>query len=354
MSNSQWAIHGHEMSVELLQKAISSQAGPRHAYLFLGPRHVGKSTVAQTFAKALLCSATANNTIDNTMPQSNPCGVCRSCKLIASGNHPDFQLIQPLNKDGNPDRENGLLRVEQASQIIQDASLSPLNSRYKIFVIQEMHSAHPSFANKLLKTLEEPPAYVILCLTAPDRASVLPTIASRCQILELRALPASTIETVLCNEWNVDAAQASLIARISNGRLGWALEQLADKKSLEKRAADLETLQKLTKAGRVERLAFAAELATKRNNKQLFGLLELWMLWWRDVMLAQSGCVDSCCNVDKRAEILHYAQAIPQHIVQQYIHTLRRIESYLRHTTSLRMALDVVLLQLPRIAADPE
>lgn len=348
MSKNRWAIHGHEMNVELLQKAMSSQTGPRHAYLFFGPRHVGKSTLARTFAKALLCSAT----VDDTKPKSSPCGECRSCKLITSGNHPDFQLIQPLDKEGNPDRENGLLRVDQASQIIQDASLSPLNSRYKIFVIQEMQSAHPSFANKLLKTLEEPPAHVILCLTAPDRASVLPTIASRCQILELRALPASTIEMVLCNEWNVDAAKASLIARLSNGRLGWALEQLADKKSLEKRAVDLEKLQWLTEAGRVERLAFAADLATKRNNKQLFGLLELWMLWWRDVLLAQSGCIDSCCNVDKSAEILRYAQTIPQHIVQQYIHTLRQIESYLRHTTSLRLALDVALLQLPRIPAE--
>lgn len=337
-----WNIYGHERTVDLLQKTLQLSGGPRHAYLFLGARHVGKSTVARTFAKAMLCEEDV---------AQKPCGVCRPCRLIDSGNHPDFQLIQPRDKDGNPDRENGLLRVEQAAHIIQDSVLSPLNSRYKIFVIQEMHQAHPSFANKLLKTLEEPPAHVIFCLTAPDRASLLPTIVSRCQVCELRALPLETIESALRSDWQVDADEARLLARLSTGRLGWAVEQLDNKNMLQKRQDDLETLYQLTRAGRVERLAFAEKLSSVRNDRQLFGMIELWVLWWRDVLLAQSGYMDACCNVDKQAEILQHAQAIPQQIVQQYIHTLQRIESYLRHTTNLRMALDVALLQLPRVTA---
>lgn len=344
MDRNNWSIYGHETAVGLLQRAVSPEFGPRHAYLFLGPRHVGKRTLAQTFARALLCT---NNDTTNAVP----CGACRPCKLMDSGNYPDFQQIQPLDKDGHVDLENGQLRAHQASQIIQDAALSPLNGRYKIFVIQEIQNANPTFANKLLKTLEEPPDHVILCLTAPDRESLLPTIVSRCQILELRALSPATIESALIDRWKVDAAKAKLLAQLANGRLGWAVQQLADKNALEKRDADLVLLQNLAAAGRVERLAFAADLATKRNNSQIFTMLELWLLWWRDVLLAQSGMVEFCCNVDKVQEISAYAQAIPQQIVQQYIHTLRQVETYLRHTTNLRLALDVILLQLPRIPA---
>lgn len=346
MGKPNWAIYGHETTVDLLQKTLHPESGPRHAYLFLGARHVGKSTMARTFAKALLCLSTADDA-----PQQRPCNECRACRLIDSGNYPDFQLIQPLNKDGKADRENGLLRAEQAGQIIQDSVLSPLNGRYKIFVIQEMQKAHPSFANKLLKTLEEPPEHVIFCLTAPDRVSLLPTIVSRCQVLELRMLSPTLIENTLRDAWQVDAEQASLLARLSNGRLGWAVEQLADKNVLQKREESLETLYQLAESGRVERLAFAEKLSAARNDRQLFGMLELWILWWRDVLLAQSGCLDACCNVDKQPKIEQYAQAVPQQIVQQYIHTLQRIESYLRHTTSLRMALDVALLQLPQVPA---
>lgn len=354
MGKSNWPIYGHETIVALLQKTLHSQSGPRHAYLFLGARHVGKSTVAHTFAKALLCDTTKDAATDaaaNDPQAQRPCNTCRPCRLLDSGNYPDFQLIQPLDKDGNPDRQNGQLRAEQAAQIIQDSVLSPFNGRYKIFVIQEMQQANASFANKLLKTLEEPPAHVIFCLTAPDRASLLPTIVSRCQICELRMLPSATIEAALRDKWQVEADQASLLARLSNGRLGWAVEQLADKNVLQKRNDDLDTLCRLIEADRVERLAFAEKLSAARSDRQLFGMLETWILWWRDVLLTQSGYMEVCCNVDKQAEILQHAQAVPQQIVQRYIHTLQRIESYLRHTTNLRMALDVALLQMPRVAA---
>jgi len=342
MGENNWSIHGHETAVGLLQKAASPEVGPRHAYLFLGPRHVGKRTLAQTFARALLCA-------NNGTASAVPCGACRPCKLMDSGNYPDIQQIQPLDKDGKVDLDNGQLRAHQATQIIQDAALSPLNGLYKIFVIQEIQSANPTFANKLLKTLEEPPGHVILCLTASDKESLLPTIVSRCQLLELRALSPETIESALTERWKVDASKAKLLAQLANGRLGWAVQQLSDKNALEKREADLQLLQNLTASGRVERLAFAADLANKRNNNQIFTMLELWLLWWRDVLLAQSGMIEFCCNVDKQQEILGYAQAIPQQVVQQYIHTLRQVETYLRHTTNLRLALDVILLQLPRI-----
>lgn len=341
-----WPVYGHEWAVHLLQRTLDPQAaGPRHAYLFLGPPQVGKSTLARSFAQALLCSA----------EQSRPCGVCRACGLVARGSHPDFRLVQPLDKpldkEGVADRVNGMLRGEQATELIQEAALRPMEAQRKVFVIQEAHTANPTFANKLLKTLEEPPDHVILLLTALDRGSVLPTIVSRCQVLELRPLPVPVIERALTEGWQVETEEAALLARLANGRLGWAVTQRADREGAGRRHAQLEQLRQLIAANRVVRLDFAEQLAAGRDNQQLFAMLELWAGWWRDVLLAQTGCLDACCNIDQRSVLARQAAALSPLAVRDYLYTLQRLDGYLHHTVNTRLALDILVLRLPHTTA---
>ena len=171
-------VVGHQWAVNLLQNSIQHDT-LRHAYLFVGAAQLGKSTLVRSFAQSLLCT--------KAVP-GHACANCRSCHLLQSGSHPDFILVPPTDRHGQPDRENGLHRAEQAADIIRQALLHPMEGRYKIFLIQDAHRAHISFANKLLKTLEEPPPHVVLCLTAQDRSALLPTIVSRCQVLALRPL----------------------------------------------------------------------------------------------------------------------------------------------------------------------
>ncbi len=340
-----WPVYGHHWVVELLQQAtapaasVTSSGGPRQAYLFLGPRQIGKSTLVRAFAQAMLC----------THAQQRPCGACRACRLLARGSHPDFRIIQPVDKNGDPDRLDGTLKVEQAAEIIHDVPLRPVEGRYKLFLIQDAHSANDSFANKLLKTLEEPPEHVVICLTALDRAGLLPTIVSRCQVMELRPLDRVTVAQALMHGWQAEASQAELLARLANGRLGWAVEQLQEPARQRSRVEQLETLWRLINDSRIERLAFAEQLSANRNNQQLFALLELWTTWWRDIFLTQSGCRDACSNVDQPAELERQAQALAPTVVQHYLQTLSHIEGYLHHTVNTRLALDVLLLQLPHI-----
>ncbi|MBI3960899.1 MAG: hypothetical protein HY328_18975 [Chloroflexi bacterium] len=334
-----WPVVGHQWAVELLYPlAQNGGSGPRHAYLLLGPPQIGKSTLAWAFGGALLCTSSG----------TRPCGNCRSCQLMAKGGHPDMRLVQPTDREGNVDRANGMLRVEAAEAIVHEAMLRPLEAKYKYILIQDAHRANDSFANKLLKTLEEPAAHVILCLTANDRAELLPTIVSRCQTLELRPLPVELIAHSLESRGAADATEAQLLARLSNGRFGWALAQLQGKQNREQREEDLRSLWQLTRASRVERLAFSQSLSGNRENERLFGLLALWTGWWRDVLLAQAGCLDACNNIDHQAEIQRDAQSCAQVDVQAFLYTLRRVEGYLRHTVNTALALDVLLLQLPR------
>lgn len=342
-SESMWPIVGHRWAVHLLRRSLQT-TGPRHAYLFLGPPQVGKRTLARVFAQSLLCTAPG--------PNQRPCGECRACRLTARDGHPDLQWVQPLDRDGVVDRANGMLKVEQAAGIIHDAALRPLEGRYKVFIIQDAHTANDSFANKLLKTLEEPPEHVVLLLTALDRSSLLPTILSRCQVFELRPLPTEQVAQALVERWQVAPPQADLLARLANGRLGWAVDQLDDADGMGRRQTQLEQLLRLVAANRIERLDFAEQTASGRNNHALFAMLELWTTWWRDVLLAQVGCLEACSNIDQQAEIARQATALTPQQVRDYLLTLHRIDGYLHHTVNTRLALDVLLLQLPHVAPE--
>lgn len=357
----QWPVFGHSWAVQLLAKAAQPTAaggrsGPSHAYLLLGAPQIGKSTLARAFAQTLLC----------TGEPARPCHHCRACRLIARNAHPDVQWFQPKKKLPNKDEEavdriDGSILRAQADVLVHEAALRPVEGRYRILLIQDAHRANEVFQNKVLKTLEEPPPGTILLLTAHDRAGVLPTIVSRCQVLELRPLDIAAAEAALRAGWGVAAETAALYARLSNGRLGWAVDQLADPQSSSRRLDGLRQLWELLPADRVRRLAFAEALAAGRtegraegrdgrDSRQLFGLLELWTGWWRDVLLVQAGCADAVSNVDQRAELERQAQLAAPEAVRKLLHTLRRVEGYLHHTVNTRLALDVLVLQLPELA----
>ena len=331
-------VVGHQWAVNLLQNSIQHDT-LRHAYLFVGAAQLGKSTLVRSFAQSLLCT--------KAVP-GHACANCRSCHLLQSGSHPDFILVPPTDRHGQPDRENGLHRAEQAADIIRQALLHPMEGRYKIFLIQDAHRAHISFANKLLKTLEEPPPHVVLCLTAQDRSALLPTIVSRCQVLALRPIGEQIMVDALHARWGASTQQAALLARLANGCLGWAVDQINQPDPLAERSQRLTELQELSRSSRVARLAFAQKLAAARTQNRLFTLLALWTSWWRDVMLAQSGCLEQCANVDLLDTLAETADDFRPVEVQAYLRTLSRIEGYLRHTVNTGLALDVLLLQMPR------
>lgn len=344
-----WPIYGHTAAVQFLQNLVQpvSVAGRttgaatlRHAYLLFGPQQVGKRTLAQLFAQAVLC----------TDPRQRPCGRCRSCNLWTRGNHPDLRIIQPVDKNGAVDRRGGALRVEQAAEIIHDVNLRPMEGRHKVFIIQDMEMANDSFANKLLKTLEEPPAHALFCLTALDRNELLPTIVSRCQVLELRPLATETIVAALQEKWQVETAEATLLGRLARGRLGWAVAQSKARDQSEQRLAQLQNLWQLSKADPVDRLLFAEKSANTFTSQHLFTMIDLWTTWWRDVLLVQSGCHDHCCNIDQATILQQQAERLSQATVRDYLRTLQRIERYLQHTINTRLALEVLLLQLPTVS----
>ncbi|MCX6029619.1 MAG: DNA polymerase III subunit delta' [Chloroflexi bacterium] len=321
-----WPIIGHEWALDLLAQA--NRGGRlRHAYLFTGPAQVGKTTLARVFAQALLCEQQTDA----------PCGACRACKRIGDGRYPDVQLIAAVKN---------VIQIDQVRVLQTDAALAPLEGKYKVFIIREIERATAPAANALLKTLEEPPPQVILLLTSTRRDQVLPTILSRCQIVPLRPLPLAQVAETLQTRWGVEEERATLLARLSGGRLGWAVDAHTDPTLWEERARTLDELLAQTVEGHVGRLAYAEKLS--RHGDDVETTLGLWATWWRDVLLIQRGVGDAIINLDRRVQLAQQAGLYRPEQVEAALIDLTQTVHRLKANVNARLALDVLMLRLPK------
>src|SRR3982751_6474078 len=176
-----------------------------HAYLFVGPRGVGKTSTARILAKSLNCIKGATVT---------PCGVCDNCREIAGGNSLDVIEIDGASNNS----------VEDVRQLRENVRYAPAKGRYKIYLIDEVHMLSSAAFNALLKTLEEPPQHVKFFFAPTEPQKVLATILSRCQRFDLHRIPANLIaqhlQFIAANEKiTLDPAAAHAVARGADGGL---------------------------------------------------------------------------------------------------------------------------------------
>ena len=183
-----------------------------HAYLFNGPRGVGKTTIARVFAKAINCLNPNGE---------EPCGECEVCKSIVNGSNPDIIEIDAASRT----------RVEQMRDTLEKTSFLPTMSKYKVYIIDEIHMLSSNSFNALLKTLEEPPAHVIFILCTTEVEKVIPTIRSRCQrfdfhLIDKDAMISHLIDVSKEEDINISEEAISLIAESAEGGMRDALSLL--------------------------------------------------------------------------------------------------------------------------------
>lgn len=203
-------VVGQTHIIQTLKNAIV-QNRIAHAYLFCGPRGTGKTSIAKIFAKILNCT---NN-------QDAPCGVCENCKMAANGSHPDIIEIDAASNNG----------VDEVRNLIDKVKYAPMQGKYKIYIIDEVHMMTSGAFNALLKTIEEPPAHVIFIFATTEPNKVLPTIISRCQRFDFNKVSMHDIKyrlSVVCkNEGiEIDENGLTLIAQLADGGMRDALSIL--------------------------------------------------------------------------------------------------------------------------------
>ena len=203
-------VVGQTHIIQTLKNAIV-QNRIAHAYLFCGPRGTGKTSIAKIFAKTLNC----------TNSQDAPCGVCENCKMAANGSHPDIIEIDAASNNG----------VDEVRNLIDKVKYAPMQGKYKIYIIDEVHMMTSGAFNALLKTIEEPPTHVIFIFATTEPNKVLPTIISRCQRFDFNKVSMHDIKyrlSVVCkNEGiEIDENGLTLIAQLADGGMRDALSIL--------------------------------------------------------------------------------------------------------------------------------
>lgn len=292
-------IIGQDHAVGLLARAFDSER-LSHAYLFQGPEGVGKETTALELAAALNCESEGLHS----------CGECSACSMARRLSHPDIHLIFPTPSTIKPDEyaalietqvRNGfrdadfgrkipLISVETVNaEVVVRANQRPYVGPWKIFVLSDADAMSPEAANALLKTLEEPPDDTVIILTT-SRPSALPaTIVSRCQRVPFVRLKADAIERILVGDSRLgfDQKRAKAVAALARGSAGRAVR--VDGKTMQAeldRVASIMTGRRTKDVGGL--LDEAQSLAYRLGREEQQHILDLMLLWYRDVLLASS------------------------------------------------------------------
>lgn len=331
-------VPGQEKVKEMFARALRERT-LSHAYLLSGPEGLAKTAFARELAVALVSAC-------------GGCGACAECERARRGIHPDLHVVE---------REGDLIRFEQVGPVIADLSLKPFAAGRRVWVIPEVEYLHPAAANKLLKSVEEPPDYVYFLLVTDRLERVLPTIVSRCQLVEFRPLSDAVVAAYLRESHGLDGVAAEALARLSGGAVERAsrlagdadrraeyLKQVAlllagvrgDKAADAQRAfiGVLERHQKQIKDDAQEQLKVRvaelerqfqdkrdrdwyvkkAEERAKREEARLRRVaaqdaVDLLGAWVRDLWVVACGASDVLWNCDRADELARAAVATPEY-----------------------------------------
>jgi len=300
---------------------------------------VGKMTLAVNLAQALNCEAA-----------ELPCGECTSCQKIASGKHADVQVIGLISAENSG---NARLRTEistdQIKQIQHITSLPPFEGKCKVFIIDGAELLSIEAANRLLKTLEEPVGRVIFILLTTNELLLPATVISRCQRLELSPLASTEVEAALTSRWGIEPQKARLLARLCHGCLGWAVSAAVDDGLLQERAEKLDSLLSIIDADYEERFAYAAQLAARfsQNRRLVQEVLDLWLDFWRDLLLVKVGSNAATTNVDRLVTLTEMAEAYNLAQIKTFIESIQEAGKQLRQNANPQLVLEILMLNIP-------
>lgn len=260
-------IIGHEGIIKHMQNAISAEK-VSHAYIFHGEEGMGKKSMAQAFAKALQC----------TDKQNRPCNRCISCMQSDSGNQPDILWVT---------HEKTSIGVNDIRiQVNADIQIKPYQSQYKIYIIDSADKMTENAQNALLKTIEEPPEYAIVLLLACSTQNLLPTVLSRCVVLDLKPIERQLIKEHLMKKLQIPDYVAEIAAGFSGGNVGKAIKY-ASSEDFESKKEDVFHILRYIDDMEIHEIIAGIKVILE-NKSSIYDYIDLMMLWFRDVLMLKA------------------------------------------------------------------
>lgn len=320
-------IIGQEQIREHLQTALRLHK-VSHAYIINGERSSGKEFIAKIFAMALQCGQEG----------TEPCQECRSCKQALSGNHPD--IIRLVHEKPNT------ISVEDIrTQINQDMGIKPYQGPYKIYLINEGEKMTVQAQNALLKTLEEPPQYGVILIMTSSLESLLPTILSRCVVLNMRPVRDDLVKKYLMETLQIPSYKAEVCTAFARGNIGRA-KLLASSEEFEKVREEAVTLLKYINEMEISEIVAAIKKITEYQF-DVTDYLDILSIWYRDVLMFKA--MNDANHLIFREEI-QYIKKVADRSSYEGIETvlgaLDKAKSRLAANVSFDLTMELLLLTI--------
>ena len=319
-------ITGQEEVIRSLENALKNDR-IGHAYIFSGSAGIGKKTVAGIFAGMLICDA----------PHiSIPCGVCQACRLFSSGANPDFRRIKA---------EGASIGVDEIRNIQGDVAIKPMYSKRKVYIIEEADNMTVQAQNCLLKTLEEPPLYVVLILTASNYESLLETIRSRAQRLSFKKNTHAQVRQILMEKYGNEARGMEFAAAYADGIIGTALDLVGTEEFIGLREKTFDMVNRIKNSSLS---GIFSTFSFFEDNKDDFDIiLDMMAMFYRDMLVVkESGNEKILINSDKRDIIFNNAR---KYSTQQLVAGIEQIEAARRavkQNANYQLAVEHMLIKL--------
>ncbi len=334
---------GNQRVLANLQEALRMDS-VGHAYIFEGPDGIGKRETALSFSSMLMCQETnayeehvsaGNLTQENLSRRPAACGKCKSCQLFAEGSNPDFQEIYSKDKS---------ISVDDVRNILKGLVIKPLYSRYKVIIINDADNMTVQAQNALLKSLEEPPPYVIFVLTVQSGAAMAPTIRSRCQRVLFNKLGGGEILKILEEKYGGRKSEWDFIISYSDGIIGTAMELIESPQYLDIREEVFEAVRRLASPDEADVFKIY-EIFEKHDDKTEF-ILRIMLLIFRDILIYnQTADTGILINSDKKDMIMEYANLNLSGLLK-CINAVWSANRGLGYNANFQLAIEVMLMKI--------
>jgi len=346
-------IIGQTQPISILTTFHQNRNVP-HALLFIGNEGIGKHTCAGIFAMLCNCveNADANPTASRqditdsntrvalTRLPNNPCGVCKVCRKIKSGNHPDIIRIKPSGQ---------AIKIEQIRDLRLIITMKPYAAQLRVVIIDDAQTMNPSAANALLKVLEEPPERTVFILIAENKRDLLPTINSRCQPIRFYPIPLKHIEVMLTGQKNISSEKAAVLAAMSHGSFSKALSLLENdwisRRDLLLRVIWPDTLNSETVQSSAMIMALAERFSREKDN--IMELLEGIKSWLRDLLIYRY-YPEKVINHDLTDKIRFMSEKIAIGTLLAKLDAVQMAQKKIQTNANVRLTLDSLFTQLIR------
>lgn len=321
--------------INLFQKAIINNH-LAHAYIFAGQEGIGKTLFSKELAKAIFCQYSG----------ADACDTCSHCQRIANDHFSDLVFILP-------EKNSRTIKIEQLRYLQDVLHVKPMESKYKIAVIQSADKMNEESSNCLLKTLEEPPSYAIIILIVTSLESVRETVRSRCQIIRFSPLSMAVVKDILVDRFQLDTKQAEQLAYLSNGSIERAV-LLSSSRALENKRWLVDRILTLEMN---DNLSFSKELfdewhiqdleVLEEKRSQVKELILSFLLYYRDLLVCKTGEENLPIHyIDWKEALRSKSKSLSEDMLFHILKVIKTSLEQLDHNANINLLLENMITKI--------